>query len=194
MKIKIKDINGNWVWYDTEIKQTTSAEVQQGTIRNDAVKSVGADTSTKRGRVMTAHNQTQSLLVKDGFKANVPADLKLQYATEIQRLQSLRGTPTLKDYNYLEGITGLKTGVTTQDIKTQLSNQLKLAESSKIPIGQLTEDSYKKTYSFTFPNWKEIDGIKALRGWNNLMNRQSFNKVQYDPATYAEDIWAKQNG
>lgn len=42
------------------------------------------------------------------------------------------------------GITGLKTGVTTQDIKTQLSNQLKLAESSKIPIGKLTEDSYKK--------------------------------------------------
>ena len=110
MKIKIKDINGNWIWYDTEIKQTTSEEVQQGTIRNNAVKSVGADTSTKRGRVMTAHNQTQSLLVKDGFKANVPTDLKLQYATEIQRLQSLRGTSTLKDYNYLEGITGLKTG------------------------------------------------------------------------------------
>lgn len=42
------------------------------------------------------------------------------------------------------GITGLKSGVTTQDIKTQLSNQLKLAESSKIPIGKLTEDSYKK--------------------------------------------------
>lgn len=60
MKIKIKDINGNWVWYDTETKQTTSAEVQQGTIRNNAVKSVGADTSTKRGRVMAAHNQTQS--------------------------------------------------------------------------------------------------------------------------------------
>ena len=451
MKIKIKDINGNWVWYDTETKQTTSAEVQQGTIRNNAVKSVGADTSTKKGRVMAAHNQTQSynrrqhkvhnyadqttrlkqkqqtvsvdkhgeptinqtdytpnvespmipytpleelyigtkaldlpfkvagkafskasnlefenlsniwdpyttfsarfgyygnplerfygtfsrkanfydkarlpelfrktespfpkrsnntlqldafprkdfqrtnfttdrpvvshssknnwdhmdtyivdpkvvdfkkassiepsdtffpnleisarpnqvtlisgnvdalnlakaqgtptlssyklrrlfnemesylpktkgLLVKDGFKANVPADLKLQYATEIQRLQSLRGTPTLKDYNYLEGITGLKSGVTTQDIKTQLSNQLKLAESSKIPIGKLTEDSYKKIYSFTFPNRKEIDGIKALRGWNSLMNRQPFNKVQYDPATYAEDIWAKQNG
>lgn len=48
MKIKIKDINGNWVWYDTETKQTTSAEVQQGTIRTNAVKSVGADTSTKK--------------------------------------------------------------------------------------------------------------------------------------------------
>lgn len=88
MKIKIKDINGNWIWYDTKTKQTTSAEV---------------------------------------------------------------------------------------------------------PIGKLTEDSYKKIYSFTFPNGKEIDGIKALRGWNSLINRQPFNKVQYDPATYAEDIWAKQN-
>lgn len=38
MKIKIKYINGNWIWYNTETKQTTSAEVPIGKLTEDSYK------------------------------------------------------------------------------------------------------------------------------------------------------------
>ena len=90
MKIKIKDINGNWVWYDTETKQTTYAEVQQGTIRNNAVKSVGADTSTKKGRVMAAHNQAQSYNRRQHKVHN--------YADQTTRLKQKQQTVSVDKY------------------------------------------------------------------------------------------------
>lgn len=104
MKIKIKDINGNWVWYDTETKQTTSAEIQQGTIRNNAVKSVGADTSTKKGRVMAAHNQAQSYNRRQHKVHN--------YADQTTRLKQKRqtvsvdkhGEPTINQTDYTPNV------------------------------------------------------------------------------------------
>ena len=104
MKIKIKDINGNWVWYDTETKQTTSAEVQQGTIRNNAVKSVGADTSTKKGRVMAAHNQAQSYNRRQ-HKVHNYADQTTRLKQKQQTVSvDKHGEPTINQTDYTPNV------------------------------------------------------------------------------------------
>ena len=106
----------------------------------------------------------------------------------------MRGTPTIKDYQYIENQTGLKSGVTLDNIKKNLQNQVNIAEENTTNIGDMTEDLYNKIYSFTFPNNTKIDGLRSLQAWNRLMQRMPFNKVQYNPATYTEDIWARQHG
>ena len=59
-KIKVQDINGNWVWLDTTTNQTTSITPQTGTIQVNTTRSVGGNKNTKRGRTLIAHNQVQN--------------------------------------------------------------------------------------------------------------------------------------
>ena len=59
-KFRTRDINGNWVYMDMKTGRTTSADPESGTIRNNAVNSVGGDNKTKRGRTQIAKNQVTS--------------------------------------------------------------------------------------------------------------------------------------
>lgn len=113
----------------------------------------------------------QRRLAKADFKHDVSTASKKAYAKEIQKLQSKRGTPTIKDYRKIEEDTGLDAGVV--DIKV-LNPELvdKIANS--------------KGY-FTYPNGK-VTSDKAV------LNRMPYNKVFYDPASPVEDQWRIKNG
>ena len=122
----------------------------------------------------------QRRLAKTDFKENVSSASKKAYAEEIQKLQSKRGTPTIKDYRKIEEDTGLDAGVV--DIKN-LNPELvdKIANS--------------KGY-FTYPNGRVTSSYHYPRTYNDkaVLNRMPYNKVFYDPASPVEEQWAIKNG
>lgn len=107
------------------------------------------------------------------------------YTNEQQRLQQLRGTPTLKDYQLLEDITGLKTGVTPIE---EMNNAIKnLEEMNNATILDITNGSI---LPYTYPNGRVVDWTKAAKELE-LIKRAKYNNVFYDPASTVEFDWQK---
>ena len=76
-KFKTRDINGNWVYMDMNTGRTTSAGPESGTIRNNAVNSVGGDNKTKQGRTKIAQKQATSYNNKQ-YKVHNYADTTMR--------------------------------------------------------------------------------------------------------------------
>lgn len=108
-------------------------------------------------------------------------DLKEAYALEIQRLQSLRGTPTLEDYRYIENLYNLKAGVT--DIKEM--NPKIIADRLKDDGRFIIEGIPKVQY----PNGREIGARYFYKGPSSekaILESTPYNRVFYDPASHVE--------
>ena len=122
----------------------------------------------------------QRRLAKTGFKDYVSPASKKAYAEEIQKLQSKRGTPTIKDYRKIEEDTGLDAGVVDiKDLNPELVD--KIANS--------------KGY-FTYPNGEVTSSYHYPQAYSDkaVLNRMPYNKVFYDPASPVEEQWAIKNG
>ena len=105
-----------------------------------------------------------------------------EYAKEIQRLQSQRGTPTMKDYSSLESKTGLKAGVTDENIIPALKQY---TEDIKNAFDTWDYD-FIDDNKFIYPNGRMLDNTKLTKELNILKSRP-YNKVYYDPTTNADD-------
>ena len=112
----------------------------------------------------------------------------LDYATEVQRLQSRRGTPTLADIKLLEHKTGLKAGVAP---KSEYYNALQQIEAMKNASIQDIMDG--KVTQYVYPNGRVVEWSDVLKELN-LLKRAEYNKIFYDPASYVESNWKTING
>ena len=95
------------------------------------------------------------------------------YAKEIQRLQSKRGTPTVYDYAKLERSIGLDAGVISIDEMNPQIVDYYMYAGAEVP----------------YPNGRVIDSdyfYPQTNSEKNVLNRAPYNKVFYDPATAAE--------
>lgn len=95
------------------------------------------------------------------------------YAKEIQRLQSKRGTPTVYDYAKLERSTGLDAGVIGIDEMNPQIVDYYMNAGAEVP----------------YPNGRVIDYdyfYPQINSEKNVLNRALYNKVFYDPTTTAE--------
>lgn len=143
-------------------------------------KAAGMQTlSSPKLRRMFDKENTRSFLFKN------PKTFKHwpEYANEINRLIAQRGTPTLSDYNLLESITGLKSGVAPLSEYTNAVNSLNrmiYANTSDIMNGSVKQ--------YVYPNGRIVDWSDALRQLN-LVTKSPYNNVFYDPATFAEFNW-----
>ncbi len=116
--------------------------------------------------------------------------LGLPYATEIQRLQSMRGTPTFADFELLEQQTGLNAGVAP--IKEHEKALISLDKMLNATPSSIMEGTVKP---YTYPNGREV-GFD----YNSIMNelkaiqQAKYNNVFYDPASHVEFNWREQMG
>lgn len=116
---------------------------------------------------------------------------KIKYAAEVQRLQSMRGTPTLKDFQLLENKVGMRTGVAPigekENAITALQGMQDLQNVSIMDFMNADVDSYK----YVYPNGVVLDDpLKAGRHLQ-VLNRQIFNNVFYHPASPVELLFER---
>ena len=117
-------------------------------------------------------------------------ELGLPYATEMQRLQSMRGTPTLADFRLLEQQTGLNAGVAPME---EYQNAINSLNSMLNPSIQDIMNGTVKPY--VYPNGREVDFIPDhIKKELGLIQRANYNNVFYDPATWAEFNWKERIG
>lgn len=131
-------------------------------------------------------------LDKQGL-SNAPAQIKLNYAKEIQRLQSSRGVPKYKDFIWLEDQTGLSAGITKNNLIKQLQDKYNKALQFDVPLSQMTPELYSEIYGFTFPNGNYVEGLPQLKQQVKNITRTPYNNVQYMPASFVESNWRKIN-
>lgn len=101
------------------------------------------------------------------------------YSSEINRLLKQRGTPTLKDFRFLENKTGLSAGVTSINELQNALKQLNIMENSPITT---------KMIPYKYPNGRSVEWGEISKE-RDLINKAEYNKVFYDPATFAEHLW-----
>lgn len=98
-----------------------------------------------------------------------PTKEEIAYADEIQRLQSLRGTPSLQDYKKLN---------------KRYKKESYVIENKENTINNINEKFFSK--NTRYPNGKipskELSDFEA-----EALNRAKYNRVFYDPATNAEN-------
>lgn len=98
-----------------------------------------------------------------------PTKEEIAYADEIQRLQSLRGTPSLQDYKKLN---------------KRYKKKSYVIENKENTINDINEKFFSK--NTMYPNGKipskELSDFEA-----EALNRAKYNRVFYDPATNAEN-------
>lgn len=112
-------------------------------------------------------------LFKDGLNRNVSPELGKKYAFEIQRLQSLRGTPSIEDYMYLDKLYGLESGT------------IGINELNPFIIKQI----FKPGQTIRYPNGRSLDQNYFYRQINtekDILEKAPYNKVFYDPASPVE--------
>lgn len=116
--------------------------------------------------------------------------LGLPYATEMQRLQSMRGTPTLADFRLLEQQTGLNAGVAPI---SEYQNAINSLNSMLNPTIQDIMNGTVKPY--VYPNGREVEfSPNKVKKELRLIQRSKYNNVFYDPATWAEFNWKNRTG
>lgn len=128
------------------------------------------------------------------IKRSVDSSLRLKYAKELQRLQSKRGTPRIQDYMNLEKETGLKAGVAPIQARQRFISTPPTEGGSSI-IEQLYNIESSSIESPVFlPNNRKISTEGEFNRTVNLIKRQPYNKLFYDPATHSENDWLIKNG
>ena len=106
--------------------------------------------------------------------------LGIDYAREVQRLQGLRGTPTLSDFRLLEKMTGLKSGVTS------VSEYNKAIDA----ISRMLHDQVGVAKQYVYPNGRAVDwSINGINWQLKNLKQLPYNNVFYDPASYVESNW-----
>lgn len=128
------------------------------------------------------------------IRNSVDDNLKLEYSKELQRLQSKRGTPTFKDYLKWQKETGLKAGVRPIKYKQRFIDNPPI-EGAFNPMEFLegvntSTDMGKKLY---YPNGQPVTTIEQFEKELDLINRQPYNKVFYDPASKVEFNYYNKN-
>ena len=93
----------------------------------------------------------------------------LDYATEVQRLQSRRGTPTLADIRLLEHKTGLNAGVAP---KSKYYNALQQMEAMK--NASIKDIMDGKITQYVYPNGRVVEWKDVLKELN-LLKRAEYN-------------------
>lgn len=139
----------------------------------------------------TENDAYQKALLDRFVKVKDPKQsLGLPYATEMQRLQSMRGTPTLADFRLLEQQTGLDAGVASI---SEYQNAINSLNSMLHPTIQDIMNGTVKPY--VYPNGREVDFIPDhIEKELNLMQKVPYNKVFYDPASHVEFNWKNSIG
>ena len=108
-----------------------------------------------------------------------------EYAAEIQRLQSKRGTPTLEDFRLLEKATGLKSGVAPI---SEYENAVSAIEN--MPRASIYDVSDGKVFPYRYPNGREVEwGKDYTQNELGILRSSKYNKVFYDPMTHVEEDW-----
>ena len=110
------------------------------------------------------------------------------YATEVQRLQSKRGTPTLEDFRLLENTTGLNSGVAPI---ADYENAINAVEEMHNTLYNNSRDIINGIAApYVFPNGRQVEwSVKGIRNALDGLKRAKYNKVFYDPTTYGESEW-----
>lgn len=149
---------------------------------------------------VNAYNQdmtdyTNRIAGKSGFALKTekpPKPPKFQsywqdYANEMQRLQSQRGTPTLADYKLMENQTGLKTGVVPIEKYQNAISGIDLMRHGNPFTGAAK--------AYVYPNGREIDwSVNKIKHEINYLTKAKYNHVFYDPVSDAESKWKRSNG
>lgn len=153
-------------------------------------KEAGMQTlSSPRLRRMYNNEKYKGYQSNENSRFNItktPEDALLPYATEMQRLQSMRGTPTLADFRLLEQQTGLNAGVAPI---SEYSNAIYSLNNI------LRGNSVSNIRPYIYPNGREVDLTpKKIKRELNLIQKAKYNNVFYDPATYAEFNWKNSIG
>lgn len=111
-----------------------------------------------------------------------------EYAEEMQRLQTRRGTPTLADFKLLEQQTGLKSGVAPLLERDKAIKQLGAMRNAYV-----LDIMSGKVQPYVYPNGRIVDWDKAAEELE-LIQRAKYNNVFYDPASHVESEWQAANG
>lgn len=116
------------------------------------------------------------------------------YATEVQRLQSQRGTPTIADFNLLEEKTGLNSGVAPL---YEYDNALKgLRDMQRLfdTPGGIRAIMNGEVFPYIYPNGREVEwSIQGVQDELNALQRAKYNKGFYDPTSHVESDWRSLN-
>lgn len=168
-------------WARSKGIQTLSSPKLRSIYQNKA-KSLKADISEpNKIRGINLQKQTD-VKHKDFFP---------EYAKEVQRLQSQRGTPTLKDFRLLEQITGKKAGVASIEEKDNairiLSNLKGYTDPDEVAF--LVNNGISPKYIFPNGRAVSLENIRNIDKEINLIKRMPYNKVFYDPASHVESNW-----
>lgn len=109
------------------------------------------------------------------------------YSSEVNRLISQRGAPTLKDFNLLEKETGLNAGVAPLSEYYNAVNQLQSIYNPS--IADILNNNIP---NYVYPNGRVVNWSDAKKELD-LVQKAKYNKVFYDPVTYAELNWKFNN-
>lgn len=102
------------------------------------------------------------------------------YADEIQRLQSLRGTPTIQDMKFIENKYGLKSGTIPIDQMPDYQNQFNILNT--YPLNQISSFLNKNPNYFKYPDGRYMD-ISRIDRELNYINKSKYNKLFYNPVS-----------
>lgn len=119
-----------------------------------------------------------------------------KYAREVQRLQSQRGTPTLKDFRLLEQTTGKKAGVASieeKDNAIRILSNLK-AYTDPDEVEYLVNSGLSPKYIFPNGRAVSLEDIRYVDKEIELIKAMPYNKVFYDPASHVEFNWKSNLG
>ena len=162
------------------------------TVSSPKLRKMYAEAVAKYEKDLKAYNKL-SLLEKANQKPPIhPKEVSRrqlywpEYATEVQRLQSRRGTPTLADFKLLEKQTGLNSGVSPiSELQTTIE------QFHSLPVDK---DGVIKP--LIYPNGRIVDisGKSAKDTEFKLIKRAKYNNVFYDPASMVEYNWQIANG
>lgn len=154
------------------VKDVTFVSGDKGKLLN--AKDYGMETlSSKKARRLY-----DEIKINKNWKdfSRKPTKEEIAYADEIQRLQSLRGTPSLQDYKKLNKKHEMESYVIEN--KGNLINNIKDKFFSKNTI---------------YPNGK-IPSKELSHFEEEALNRAKYNRVFYDPATIRDARYRNTNG
>ena len=181
--IEPSDMFENGVIFKESPEKVTVISGDVNTLNRARENGMQTLSSPRLRRMYETENEAYQKALLDRFaKAKEPKQsLGLPYATEMQRLQSMRGTPTLADFRLLEQQTGLNAGVAPIGEYQNAINSLNT---------MLNFNTNSVPNPYIYPNGRVVDFTPSkIQKEMNLLNRAKYNKVFYDPASHVEFNW-----
>lgn len=103
IQYRTRDINGNYVSVNPTTGQQTNYIPEQGTIRFNAVRSVGGNNQTRQGRLSIANNQAQTYNRRQR-KVHNYADTRIRLKQKHQRVNVKNGEPEIVQDDYTPAV------------------------------------------------------------------------------------------